>query len=261
MLYSKTYNHPSSNTWVVFIHGVGGSSAIWFKQLREYQKHFNLLLIDLRGHGKSQKLPDHVTENVYTFKDIGQDVINIMDELSIHKAHFIGISLGTIITRVIAEYHPDKVLSMILGGAVTQLNIRSSILLWLADQVKSIVPFIWLYSFYAFILMPRRRNRESRMLFIREAKKLSRAEIMRWFKLTSQLSPLLKHLRSHEVPVPTLYIMGEEDYMFLPLVRKTVNHHQFSTLHIIKSCGHVVNVECPEQFNLLSLNFLKTISS
>ncbi|MDX5477069.1 MAG: alpha/beta hydrolase, partial [Cyclobacteriaceae bacterium] len=53
MLYYKTYHHPSSQEWVVFIHGAGGSSSIWYKQIREFKEEFNLLLIDLRGHGRS----------------------------------------------------------------------------------------------------------------------------------------------------------------------------------------------------------------
>ena len=54
MLHYSTHLHPSSKTWVTFVHGAGGSSSIWFKQLREFSKYFNVLLLDLRGHGKSR---------------------------------------------------------------------------------------------------------------------------------------------------------------------------------------------------------------
>ena len=49
-LYQTNKNAP----WVTFIHGAGGSSSIWFKQIRRFSKNFNLLLIDLRGHGASK---------------------------------------------------------------------------------------------------------------------------------------------------------------------------------------------------------------
>ena len=39
--------------WVVFVHGAGGSSSIWYKQVRDFREHFNVLLIDLRGHPAS----------------------------------------------------------------------------------------------------------------------------------------------------------------------------------------------------------------
>ena len=55
MLYHKTFKHKKSETWVVFVHGAGGSNVVWFRQLREFKKHFNVLLVDLRGHGKSKK--------------------------------------------------------------------------------------------------------------------------------------------------------------------------------------------------------------
>ena len=44
MLFFKQYIHPSSSEWVVFIHGAGGSSAVWYKQLKDFKKEFNLLL-------------------------------------------------------------------------------------------------------------------------------------------------------------------------------------------------------------------------
>ena len=50
MLYHKTFELGPERDWVVFVHGAGGSSSIWFKQLRAYREHFNVLLLDLRGH-------------------------------------------------------------------------------------------------------------------------------------------------------------------------------------------------------------------
>lgn len=256
MISYKKYEISPSAKWVVLVHGVGGSSSIWFKQLRDFRQHFNLLLVDLRGHGRSQNTIKEALENRYTFNQVGADVVEVMDHLHIEKAHFIGISLGTIVIRTIAEIAPERVESMILGGAVTRMNIRSKFLMWVADRVKRFVPFIWLYSLYAFILMPRKRNKESRSLFIREAQKLARKEIMRWFTLTAEVNPLLRYFSEREVPIPTLYIMGEEDYMFLPQVKRIIHQHRHSMLKVLKACGHVVNVEKPELFNELTVKFI-----
>ena len=54
MLNYTVYRSKKDKPWVTFIHGAGGSSTIWFKQIKSFSKFFNLLLIDLRGHGKSK---------------------------------------------------------------------------------------------------------------------------------------------------------------------------------------------------------------
>ena len=55
MLHYSTYTNSKSKPWVTFVHGAGGSSSIWFKQIKEFSKHFNVLMVDLRGHGKSKR--------------------------------------------------------------------------------------------------------------------------------------------------------------------------------------------------------------
>ena len=257
MIAYKKYETAPSAKWVILVHGVGGSSSIWFKQVREFRQHFNLLLVDLRGHGRSQNAIKECLENQYTFNEVAQDVLEVLDHLKIEKGHFIGISLGTIVIRTIAETAPERVESMVMGGAVTRMNIRSTFLMWVADRVKKIVPFVWLYSMYAFILMPRKRNKESRSLFIRESKKLARKEILRWFSLTAEVNPLLRYFSERELPIPTLYIMGEEDYMFLPQVKHLIRQQKHAMLKVLNACGHVVNVEKPELFNELTVSFIK----
>ena len=64
------------------------------------------------------------------------------------SSHFIGISLGTILIRQLAENHPERVSSMIMGGAIMKLNIRSQILMRLGNIVKSVIPYLWLYRFF-----------------------------------------------------------------------------------------------------------------
>mgnify|MGYP001435749451 CR=1 FL=1 len=257
MLNYTFYRTKNNAPWVTFIHGAGGSSSIWFKQIRRFSKYFNLLLIDLRGHGASKSKLQLSKEEIYTFDAIAQDVVEVLDHENIEKSHFIGISLGTILIRQIAEMYSQKVISMTMGGAVLKLNIQSRILMYLGNLAKSVVPYIWIYKVFAFIMMPNRNHEESRNVFIREAKKLYQKEFIRWFKLTGEVIPLLKFFRQEETKIPTLYVMGSEDYMFLPIVKEVVLQHQFSKLKIIPNCGHVVNVERANQFNDLAINFLK----
>ena len=116
---------------------------------------------------------------------------------------------------------------------------------------------MWLYRFFAFIIMPNRNHKESRILFIREAKKLYQKEFIRWFKLTSEIIPKLRIFRKVAVDIPTLYIMGDQDYMFLPSVKNLVKVHNKSELYVIQNCGHVVNIDKPEIFNKRMSDFLE----
>tara|TARA_B100000900_G_scaffold415284_1_gene444612 strand:- start:28981 stop:29769 length:789 start_codon:yes stop_codon:yes gene_type:complete len=248
-------------SWITFVHGAGGSSAIWFKQIRFFSKYFNLLLIDLRGHGDSKSLIKNPFKAEYTFDSITEDIFEVLDHVKIYRSHFVGISLGTILIRKLAEMEPKRISKMIMGGAILELNLRSRLLMYFGNATKSLLPYMWLYRFFAFIIMPNRNHRESRILFIREAKKLYQKEFIRWFKLTSEVIPLLKIFRKQAIQIPTLYIMGEQDYMFLPSVRKVVEIHPDSNLLVIEDCGHVVNVEKPDKFNTGMLGFLNESNS
>jgi len=255
MLHYTTYTLNTSAPWVTFVHGAGGSSAIWFRQIRDFKKSFNVLLVDLRGHGKSKS---QVYEKIkhYSFDIIGDEVIEVIDHLNIRKSHFVGISLGTIVIREITERHPDRVSSMILAGAIMKLNVRGQVLMRLGILLKSVIPYLLLYKLFAFIIMPRKNHKASRYLFVQEAKKLYQKEFIRWFSLAAKVNPLLAFFRIKETPIPTLYVMGEEDYMFLPSITKLVENHRSAKLVVVPACGHVVNVEKPEDFNRIALDFL-----
>lgn len=255
MLHHVAYHHHSSQEWVTFIHGAGGSSSIWYKQLREFKKNFNVLLIDLRGHGKS-KIPIQQQLKRYSFDIISNEILEVLDHMRIQQSHFVGISLGTILIREIAERHPNRVKSMVMGGAVMKLNIRGQLLMKLGVLLKSVVPYLMLYKLFAFIIMPKSNHREARLLFIREARKLYQKEFKRWFTLASEINPLLKFFRMKDIEIPTFYIMGAEDHMFLPTIQKLVQSHRSSTLFVVPNCGHVVNIEQPGIFNLEVIRFL-----
>ena len=269
MLHHRTYSAGDDREWVVFVHGAGGSSSVWFRQLRAYREHFNLVLVDLRGHGGSARVGDGRDgegrdgegaggdNEPYTFESVSREVVEVLDHLGIERAHFVGISLGSLIIRTIADIAPERVQSMVLGGAVVRLNVRSRVLVALGNALKRVVPFMWLYRLFAWIIMPRPGHRESRNLFVREAQKLARKEFLRWFRMTMELKPLLRLFEERDVDIPTLYLMGEEDHMFLPAARRLADRHRSAICRAIEKAGHVCNVDRPEHFNRLSLGFLR----
>lgn len=258
MLYHKTFKHKKSKTWVVFVHGAGGSNVVWFRQLREFKKHFNVLLVDLRGHGKSKK--EYSKEEIYKFDEIALDVIHTMDHLKIKKAHFIGISLGCIIIRAMDKLAPGRAESIILGGAVIQFNGKMNALLSTAKLMQAILPYMWLYRINAWVLIPSKKHAQSRKLFIKEAMVLGELEFKKWLKMSTEIKGNLQEFLIKEASAPVLYIMGERDHMFLPMVTNLVKTHFNSKLEIIQKSGHVCNLDQPEDFNERSISFIKSIS-
>ena len=217
-----------------------------------------MLLIDLRGHGNSK---NKTNNNTYTFENVAQDIVAVIDHLGIQLSHFVGISLGTIIIRQLAANHPHRVDSLTMAGAIMYLNLRAQILMNVGMFSKSLIPYMWLYRFFAHIIMPRRNHKKSRQLFIHEAKKLTQIEFIRWFRLSTEVNPLLKKLRAETTAMPCLYLMGSEDAMFLPSIKRLVKNNPTNcNLIIAANCGHVVNIDKPDFFNQKVIGFINGIN-
>ena len=107
--YTKFVCKNKNANWITFVHGAGGSSTIWYKQIKYFSKNYNLLLLDLRGHGKSKSIALNPFKKKYTFNSITNDILEVIDAEKIKKSHFVGISLGTILIRNFAEKNPQRV--------------------------------------------------------------------------------------------------------------------------------------------------------
>jgi pimeloyl-ACP methyl ester carboxylesterase len=176
---------------------------------------------------------------------------------TIQSAHFVGVSLGSIIIKQIYSLQPKIVKTMVFAGAVTELNLKSRLLLRIGRIFNNVMPYMLLYKIFARVMMPKKNHEKSRKLFIQEAKKLMDNEFKRWFKLTARLTAYLSELERNKSIIPKLYIMGSEDHLFLTPVRKLVQNDATSKLSIVADCGHVVNIENSTIFNQLSIEFIE----
>ncbi|WP_176560380.1 alpha/beta fold hydrolase [Brevibacillus dissolubilis] len=239
--------------WLILIHGAGGSSKSWYKQLAAFAEHFHVLVYDLRGHGKTAALNEH-DEEEYSFHLIAQDLLSIMDQHHIRSAHLCGCSLGTVVMQELSLIAPERIDSMVMAGAVTKFHGWSKLLYMIARYLLvHILSKDQLYPLMAYMFMPFKLARGSRRLFIRESKKLCPDVFYKWWRLTYQFT--IYH-RLKEMRIPTLIVMGEYDYSFLSgsylLLKKCPN----ATHHVLERAGHVCNMDQPRAFNKLAVEFL-----
>lgn len=242
--------------WVTFVHGAGGSSSTWFKQIREFKKEHNVLLVDLRGHGQSER---GCWEKGDTFLEVSKEVIDVLDELKIKQTHVIGMSLGTIVAQTMADNYPERIKSLILGGAIIRFNLWTKFLMWIGDATKRILPYMMLYKIFAYVIMPQKQHEESRLAFVNQAKRMCQKEFIRWYSLTRFVNPYLTRLQVATTGIPTLFLMGDEDYIFIPPVEEVVRRHEGFELIKIDDSGHVCNIDQPDMFNKLSIDYIKKI--
>jgi pimeloyl-ACP methyl ester carboxylesterase len=100
---------------VVLIHGWTSSAAMnWILPGTSgiLAKDFQVVALDVRGHGQSDK---PTKEDAYG-PEVVEDVVRLLDHLKIKKAHVVGYSMGGMITANLMVKHPDRVLSGTLGG-------------------------------------------------------------------------------------------------------------------------------------------------
>lgn len=259
MLDYRLYDSFPERDYVVLIHGIGGNSKIFFKQIKAYRKQFNVLTIHMPGHGKSLSI--HEMDEPLSFLYCAKEVVKVMDHLKVNKAHFVGISLGTVIIHEVLKHFPDRVISAVQGGAVTRFNLLSKFLILWGDLLKNVTPYMWLYRLLAKIMMPKSNHTSSRELFVREAAALKRSDFIGWFKMAHVVEDAYKGVAEASYHVPKLYITGSEDHLFIKKIRKDIVVSDTCQLTIIDKCGHVCNIEQSERFNNLSMEFMRQHST
>ncbi|SFD31789.1 alpha/beta fold hydrolase [Clostridium uliginosum] len=93
---------------LILIHGLGCDSTQWSNEIQRLSKNFKTVLLDCRGHGKSDK-PDS-----YTLNDHIQDILSIMDAFKFTTANLYGVSMGSYIAQGVAISQPYRIKKLIL---------------------------------------------------------------------------------------------------------------------------------------------------
>ena len=101
---------------LVLQHGSAQSVENWrhFGYVTALQQHYQLILIDARGHGASDK--PHTAAD-YRMPLKVSDITAVLDDLNLSQTHFLGYSMGGRMGFGLATYAPGRVCSLIIGGA------------------------------------------------------------------------------------------------------------------------------------------------
>ena len=94
---------------VVLIHGYTDSARDWFPLLAHMAPHFRLILVDLRGHGRSGR-----PERGYGRSDFADDIRLLLDLLGVRQADIVGHSLGSIVAQTFAALWPERTRRVVL---------------------------------------------------------------------------------------------------------------------------------------------------
>jgi pimeloyl-ACP methyl ester carboxylesterase len=119
---------------LLLIHGLGSDIRTWEFQEEALAKHFQLILVDQRGHGHSTGPGmDAVMAPIFV-----QDMIALLDHLGFSKVHVVGESMGGLIAQEFALTHPERVERLILlstGYKITEETV-DEVYSWREAQVE-----------------------------------------------------------------------------------------------------------------------------
>ncbi len=241
--------------WLVFVHGAGGSIRTWKFQIDAFSPHFRLLLIDLRDHGDSKDIMPEFP--AYDFGIVAKDILGVIDHLGIKNAHFMSLSIGSVILQKLDIERPELVDRMVMAGAIFD---GSRLMHWFVHSGKflsRLLPYQALYGLFSFIVLPRRNHRLSRYIFRRQSRRLSTREYLKWIELYKPFFHLIKDYVNRPVMKKGLVVMGSQDHIFFRAAKRFTEIQKNMRLAVIENCGHVCSIEAPELFNELVLKFLK----
>ena len=242
---------------VLMLHAAIADSRMWKPQMNEFAKQFDVVCPDTRGFGESE-LPATRWSPV-------ADVIALMDELALKPVHIIGCSMGGRTAIDVALDHPARVSKLVLvgpglGGANFSKKYPD---LWTevnaAEEAKDMNALneasarLWLDG-------PRRSRghvaHPLRELFFA----MNGRSFMSDFKSApaDDLNPPAIG-RLNEITSPTLVVVGDEDVPpVLDTVELLIDSIKGARKAVIHDAAHLPNLEHPEEFNRIVLEFLRS---
>ena len=108
--FTTASTNESAKGTLIFLHGLLGFASNWGKILPYFQKDYNILTFDQRGHGRSE----HAPSGAYNPKDYADDLYELCNKLNIQNAHIIGHSMGGKVAMALVDIAPNVVKQLVV---------------------------------------------------------------------------------------------------------------------------------------------------
>lgn len=254
-LYYETYGQ---GTPLVFISGFSADHTIWKSIIAEYQKNYQIILLDNRGVGQS----DH-PEDPFTVETMADDVVELCRALSLKHCHFVGSSMGGAIVQTIAYKYPNFVRSAIIYNSFSKVDIKFH----LYTQAR-------LNLFKSQSYISNEALIKINLGFVFSSPYLNQPGVVDTLIQTSLANPFpateigyrnqlsaLEQFDSYswlnKINVPCLVIGSDMDQIVTePHMRHLAERIPNSSYHCFNGVGHLPHMEQPSAFNELVLNYL-----
>lgn len=224
---------------LIFLHGASWDMHQWKRQVEHFSSSYQVITLDARGHGKSSLPPGKVSPNIFW-----QDVVAMMDFLSISKAIICGLSMGGHVAIQVAIYASERVERIVLIGAIctNRFNLFERIVLPINRFSLRLMPMSWIA--WSISLGMGNFNPESKPYVRKVVGSLKHDVFNRVWKAVTSMESKDGLAR---ITCPTLILIGDHDSMTRRQQQYIYEHIENSHLVTIKNAHHGTNLDNPEQ--------------
>ncbi len=261
------YEESGQGTPLIFVHEFAGDHRSYEAQLRHFGRRYRAVAFNARGYPPSD-VPESVT--AYAQARAADDILAVLDHLGAPKAHVAGISMGAFATLHFGLRHPDRALSLCLGGcgygaeperqALFRAEADATAAMLLSDGMAA---FAERYAVGPTRVQfetkdPRGHAEFKRMLAEHSAlgSANTQAGVQKGrpslYDLTDELG---------RMTVPTLIVAGDEDWPCLTPSLMLKRVIPSAALAMLPNTGHALSVEEPDAYNRLLDDFLAQVES
>jgi len=228
---------------VLLLHGWTANLHRWDKVVESLKGHYKFIMVDLRGHGESDK-PEGVG---YTLDHYVNDIVTIIEKLDLDKVIVAGHSMGGMIAQKLYFKIPDRIGGLILIGTTAKVVDNFSMKL---STSFALFMFKIAYNFAFKTVLSRAF---SKLTPKEEKEKLIKTglETTPKYVVIESFRDFVKNFdmrnKLGDIEAPTLIIVGENDRMLPPRMSKFLaDNIKGAELQIIEEAGHEVMLEKPE---------------